>query len=541
MSTNDAAADASERLAAIVNSSEDAIIGKTLDGIVTSWNGAAEAVFGWTREEMVGQSILRLIPTDLQHEESMILAKLRAGERVERYETHRLTKAGDLLDISLTVSPVRDARGNVIGAAKIAHDITGRRRAERRLKEREVELERVAKEREQILQAERRARTDAERLSHIKDEFLATLSHELRTPLNAIQGWTAILMTTPRSESDTRALQTIDRNARAQGRIINDLLDMNRIVSGKIQLEVQTLNLHEMLAAAVSTVRQSATAKKIRIDTVLDPGVGQVRGDPNRLQQVLWNLLSNAVKFTPTDGRVSVVLKRVDSSVEISVEDTGIGIRADLLPFVFDRFRQGDSSTTRRYGGLGLGLSIVKSLVELHGGSVRVRSAGEDQGSTFVVALPMPHSLERDSDAQPLDLDSSATIELPRLDHIEICVVDDEQDGAILLARILEERGARVVTADTAVHALERLAVERFDVILSDVGMPEVDGYEMIRRLRAGQGRNHRVPAIAVTAYARPEDRRRALLAGFQMHIAKPIEAPELVAGVASLLHLQQP
>lgn len=540
MSDGDSAARALALLAAIVDSSEDAIVSKTMSGIVTSWNEAAERIFGWTSEEMVGQSILKLIPPALQHEEAMILARLHAGDRIERYETNRLTKSGEILDISLTVSPLRDAQGAVIGAAKIAHDITARRRAERKLAERESELKRVARDREQLLGAERRARSEAERLSHIKDEFLATLSHELRTPLNAIQGWGAVLMTTQRPESDTRALQAIDRNARAQARIINDLLDMNRIVSGKIHLETQWLDPREVIGVALGTIRPSADAKEVRIDTRLDSGAGQVKGDPERLQQVLSNLLSNAVKFTSAQGRISIVLERVNCSVEISVSDTGVGIHADLLPFVLDRFRQGDSSTTRLYGGLGLGLSIVKSLVELHGGSVRVSSPGENRGSTFVVALPMAPSLALSSGPHPLPVTPLAAFELPRLDQVDICVVDDESDGASLLARILEDRGAKVVTASSAGQALEKLAAERFDVVLSDIGMPGVDGYELMRRLRTGRGRNDRVPAIAVTAYARPEDRRRALLAGFQMHIAKPIEAPEVIAGVASLLQLQR-
>ena len=412
------------------------------------------------------------------------------------------------------------------------------------MRDRQTELDKLANERALFLESERAARSDAERLSHIKDEFLATLSHELRTPLNAIQGWNTILMQTPRSQQDMQALQTIDRNVRAQARIIDDLLDVSRIVSGKIHLEVQPLHLHAVIEGALDAVRQSAAAKNIRLHTLLDSKIGLVRGDPNRLQQVLWNLLSNSVKFTPAGGRISVVLERVNYHVEIVVEDTGIGIRADFLPFVFDRFRQADPTTTRRHGGLGLGLSIVKNLIEMHGGSVRVKSPGENQGSTFVVVLPVSHVRaealpdgRRATAPDPLE-----AIQLPRLDNVRVLVVDDEADGRALIARILEDHGAQPTCASDAVEALQYLARDRFEVLLSDIGMPDMDGYELIRQLRARESSSSgdRIAAIAVTAYARPEDRQRCLLAGYQMHLAKPIEARELVAGIASLLHLSR-
>jgi signal transduction histidine kinase len=317
------------------------------------------------------------------------------------------------------------------------------------------ELDKTASERAQFLESERAARTEAERLSHMKDEFLATLSHELRTPLNAIQGWNTVLMQTARNEQDTQALQTIDRNVRAQVRIISDLLDMSRIVSGKLHLDVQPLRLHEVIEQALDAIRQSADAKGIRITTLLDSNIGLVRGDPNRLQQVLWNLLSNAVKFTARGGRVSVVLERVNSHVVILIEDTGIGIRSDFLPYVFDRFRQAESSTTRHHTGLGLGLSIVKNLVELHGGSVRVKSPGENQGSTFIVALPISHVRTSDERREALPVrDALEAIELPRLDKVRVLVVDDEPDGRALIARILEDRGAESASASNAAKLL---------------------------------------------------------------------------------------
>ncbi|HEY4214777.1 MAG TPA: ATP-binding protein [Steroidobacteraceae bacterium] len=702
---------AQAHLAAIIASSEDAIVSKTLEGVVTSWNASAERLFGFTSEEMVGQSILTVIPEELHHEETEILAQLRAGRRIERYETIRQHKSGRRLEISLTISPVKDAAGRVVGAAKIAHDIGERRRMERALKDEadaletlhrvgqavasQLELESIvqlvtdaatqvtgaafgaffynvakdesywlytlsgvsrealanfpmprntevfdptfrgdgvvrsddirkdprygrndpfkgmapghlpvasylavpvklhtgevigglllghpepgvfsqrserlatgiaaqasiamgnarlfesfkglAAERERLLGSERAARAEAERLSHMKDEFLATLSHELRTPLNAIQGWATLLRQKPASADDrARGLETIERNVRAQAQIVNDLLDMSRIVSGKIHLEVQYIQLHEVIENAIEAIRQSADAKRLRLHTMLDSSIGWVRGDPNRLQQVLWNLLSNAVKFTPAGGKVQVVLERVNSHVEIVVEDTGAGIKAEFLPYVFDRFRQGDPTITRQYGGLGLGLSIVKTLVELHGGSMRVKSPGENQGSTFVVVLPISQVRSDDTprEARPpaASTDPLETIELPRLDEARVLIVDDDQDGCALLTRILEERGAKPTCARSAQEALDCLQKQPFDVLLSDIGMPDVDGYELLRRVRLlDTPRRTPIPAIAITAYARPDDRQRSLLAGYNMHFSKPIEARELVAALAGLLRL---
>ena len=724
-----------ERARAIIDSSEDGVIGKTLDGIVTSWNKGAERLFGYSAQEMLGQSITRVIPPEIQHEELEILAKIQRGERIDRFESVRIHKAGHRLNISLTISPVRDAAGIIVGAAKIAHDVTekrrvekafeeearareilyevghivsaqndltqvvqtvtdaatelcgasfgaffynvvdqdheaywlytlsgvprdafaqfpnprstavfaptfkgegvvrsgnikrdprygknaphsgmpaghlpvcsylavpvisrtgevlgglffghpaenvfterteqlalgiaaqaaiaidkarlfqglqqeleARRKAEEALRASEAQLKQVIAEREQLLQSERYARSEAERLGHMKDEFLATLSHELRTPLNAIQGWATLLRqreVTP--EDRNRGLEAIERNVRAQAQIVSDLLDMSRIISGKIHLEVQLISLHEVIHNAIDSVRASADAKKIRFGTLLDSSVGFVRGDPNRLQQIQWNLLSNALKFTPVGGRVQHILERVNSHVELVVEDTGIGIAPEFLPFVFERFRQADAAMTRRHGGLGIGLSIVKTLVELHGGSVRVKSAGANQGASFAIALPVSHVSEQEverSQRLPVLADPLEAIELPRLDRTTLLVVDDEPDGRQLMVRILEGRGATVTAVTGGVEALELLKKHRFDVFISDIGMPDLDGYELMRRVRElDASRPGPIPAIAVTAYARAEDRQRSLLAGYQMHLAKPIEARELVAGIASLLHLRR-
>lgn len=546
---------ARSHLAAIVESSDDAIISKRLDQTIISWNAAAQRLFGYTAEEVIGQPILIIIPPDLQHEETQILAKIRRGEHIDHYETTRVAKDGRLIEVSISVSPVRDAHGRIVGASKIARDVgllrdaqramaaelAARAAAETALRETESKLRVAIIDREQLLESERSARSEAEHLGHMKDEFLATLSHELRTPLNAILGWATLLKQTNLSQVDRRSgLDAIERNARAQAQIINDLLDMNRIVAGKFHLDVQTVHLSEVIQAAIEAVRPSAEAKRLRIRTILDPAVVSSRGDPNRLQQVMWNLLTNAVKFTPAGGYIQIVLERVNSHVEITVQDNGGGISAEFLPHVFDRFRQADASTSRRHGGLGLGLSIVKNLVELHGGHVRAQSAGEGQGSTFVVSLPIvgvdpgPSTLLT-ARSEEAEWDGGA-VDLPRLENIRILVVDDEPDARALLARILQERGAVATCAHNAQVALESMQSHTFDLLLSDIGMPEMDGYSLIRRVRTLSSPMNSIPAIALTAYARAEDRQRSLLAGYQMHISKPVETPELIAAIASLL-----
>jgi signal transduction histidine kinase/CheY-like chemotaxis protein len=406
-----------------------------------------------------------------------------------------------------------------------------------------TEFKQAAVDRETLLQSERAARTEAERLGRLKDEFLATLSHELRTPLSAILGWATLLRRLPPgSEDHTKGLETIERNSRVQAQIIGDLLDMSGIISGKVQLEVQWVSLSDVINAAIDAVRPSADAKRLRLRPTLDTKLTPIRGDPNRLQQVLWNLLTNAVKFTPPDGRIDIVLERVNSHVEIAVEDSGIGIKPEFLAFVFDRFRQADASTTRKHGGLGLGLSIVKHLVELHGGTVRVESPGEGQGTTFIVAFPVSVLRTEGSERHErlsVDEPDLFSLELPSLAGVTALVVDDEADSRTLVGRLIEERGGRAILASGAAQALDILARERVSVIVSDVGMPDRDGYVLIRQVRKANllGRG-RVPAIALTAYARAEDRQRALLAGYQMHLAKPIEPSELIAGIASLISL---
>ena len=398
----------------------------------------------------------------------------------------------------------------------------------------------LATERERLLERERSARAEAEKSSRVKDEFLATLSHELRTPLHSILGWSEILRLGGRSAAELqKGLEIIERNAGVQAQLIEDLLDMNRITSGQMRLDVQTVYPALIIEAAMETVRPAAEAKNIKLEKILDSAAGPLSGDPSRLQQVIWNLLSNAIKFTPKGGKVQVVLERVNSHIEISVTDTGTGIAPEFLPHVFEPFLQEDGSTTRRNGGLGLGLSIVKALVELHGGKVIGTSPGPSLGTTFLVNLPLPAIHGAPSDLERIHPKIRTRGEFERLDltGIKVLVVDDESDARELLARVLADCNAEIISSGMASEALTLIENERPDVLLSDIGMPDMDGYELLRRVRTlGPAKGGTVPAIALTAFARSEDRIRALRAGFQVHISKPVNPSELVATVASVV-----
>ncbi len=514
------------RFKAIIASSDDAIVSKDLNGIVKSWNQSAERMFGYTAEEMVGKSITVLFPPDRLDEEPKILEQLRRGQRVDHFETVRVHKDGRKLDVSVTISPVKDGAGHVIGVSKVARDITS--------------IKRVLREREELLEREKAARAEAERISRMKDEFLATLSHELRTPLNAILGWASILRSNVASapEDLEQGLETIERNARAQAQLIEELLDMSRIVNGKLRLEVQPVDLPAVVSEAIESVRPAAQAKGIRLTKVLDPRGGPITGDPNRLQQVFWNLLSNSIKFTRRDGRVQVSLRRVNSHVEISVTDSGQGISADFLPRLFTRFSQAETSEARRHGGLGLGLALVKSLVELHGGTVKASSPGVNQGATFTVSLPLTvlHPQQPEAPLTPAPSSTSGSIACPDLDGFHVLVVDDEADARTLIRHMLTKCGATVTTAASAAEGLEAVRKHHPDMVLSDIGMPGEDGYEFLLKLRQlSDAEGGDTPAVALTAFARSEDRRRALLAGFQMHLPKPVEPAELLAVAANI------
>jgi PAS domain S-box-containing protein len=685
--------DTARLLAAIVDSSDDAIVSKDLDGIVTSWNGAAEKMFGWTSDEIVGHSIRRIIPKDRQHEEDNVLASIRRGERVDHFETERLRKDGSIVAISLTVSPVRDADGRVVGASKIARDISEMKRA-RMLLERastrdaflaqvtaalassldyyetvktlahravpviadwcavdlvddEGVLARVAVahvDRSKVEIAETlldrysdpdapyspeavhrtgkswliasitddilvsAANGDAERLemlrqlglvsylivpisahervlgtltlamsesgmhysnddlrlaeevaartalslenaqayqrmetaNRLKDEFLATLSHELRTPLNAVTGYARMLKAGAISKEKTpHALDVMDRNAASLTQIVEDVLDVSRIISGKTRLDVQPVELVKLLREAITTVMPAVEAKGLQLRTTLDGNVGRVLGDPDRLQQVVWNLLSNAVKFTPSGGRIDVGLERRSSEVDIVVSDTGNGVPADFLPYMFERFRQAEAGPTRRHGGLGLGLAIARHLVEMHGGTISAASPGEGKGATFRVTLPLmtttPAVQAKEKAEQPTSA-SPQVVKLGDLTGLRVLAVDDDPDSVRLLCDILESAGAEVTTVNSVAEAMEKLESYRPHVLVTDLAMPDNDGFDLIRQVRALRDPALRdIPAAALTAYARAGDRAKSLRSGFQIHLAKPVDPAELVAAVSGL------
>jgi PAS domain S-box-containing protein len=513
-------------LASIVSSSDDAIVSKSLDGIITSWNEGAERIFGYTAAEAIGQPVVMLVPKDRKDEEPSILARLRRGERVDHFETIRVRKNGEKFTASLTISPIKDLNGVVIGASKIARDIS--------------EMKRIAAEREQLLESERTARAQAEHANRMKDDFLATVSHELRTPLNAIMGWTQVLRESEGSSADLlEGIEVIERNARAQAQLIDDLLDLGRISSGKLMLDVDWIDIGSVIREAITSIRPTADAKRIGIKSVVNEIKGGMKGDKRRLQQVVWNLLSNAVKFTQEEGKVIVTVARVNSHVEIAVTDNGKGIERSFLPHVFERFRQADASTTRRQGGLGIGLALVKQLTELHGGQVRAESSGLGKGATFTLLLPVVAVHSEEPPAPGASSFDSPAVDLTTEDlrGIRVLAVDDDKDSLAVLRRILTARNAEVTTASSAEEALAAFPGLRPHVVLSDIGMPDQDGYEFARRLRKLPG-GATVAAAALTALARPEDRMRALKAGFQTHLAKPIAPAELVAVVQSLARL---
>jgi PAS domain S-box-containing protein len=684
ISAQSRAAQATRRLAAIVESTDDAIIGLDLSGTIRAWNRAAEQMYGYATDTAMGQSIAITLPPERQNEESTFLERIRRGERIVGVETIRCRKDRSCFHVSLTISPIYDEHGSVVGASKIARDITDKKRTLERaaflteatailagsldyettlaamanlavpaiadwcavdvlndddklervavahVEPEKIELARsiraryedpaspftpmsvirtgtpaIVKEisddmiaasahgdetRIQLIKSlglrsymvvpltvhgrtfgtltfataesgrlytdddfrfvqdlafraalavdNARAYRAAQDANRLKDEFLATLSHELRTPLNAILGYTRLLqadMIAP--ERGAHALATVERNAASLTQIVEDILDVSRIISGKIRLNIQPVDLADVIKNAVETVTPAADAKQIRIQMLVDPHAGPISGDPDRLQQVVWNLVSNAVKFTPKNGIVQVRLERINSHVEIVVSDTGIGIAPDFLPHMFERFRQADSGTTRAHGGIGLGLAIVRHLVELHGGTITASSGGKDTGATFRVRLPL--MIVHAEPAPERRGHREAAVphgELPRLDGIRVFAVDDDVDARSLITEALEPAGATVTTADSVAQALELLPAARPHVLLADIGMSDSDGFELIRRLRHSDHAHLRdLPAAALTAYARAEDRVKALQAGFQMHLAKPVDPAELIVAVAAL------
>lgn len=497
-------------LVAIVESSEDAIVSKTLKGIITSWNKGAEHTFGYTAQEVIGKPITIIIPTDRLDEEPAILQRIREGKRVEHYETIRRRKDGSLIDISLSVSPIRDQEGQIVGASKIARDISESKRAE--------------KERLQLLENERLARSEAEEANRLKDEFLATLSHELRNPLNVILGYAEVLLRSEeakRSPFIKRTGEILKRNALAQSQLVRDLLVLSRLHMGKLSLNSETVSFTDLINNAVETIHVEANAKGLKIRVEVPEEIMFVYGDPLRMEQVVWNLLNNAVKFTPSGGTITVRLANQDHRAVLQVEDTGQGIDPDFLPHVFEMFRQADATKSRRQSGLGIGLALVEELVRLHDGSVAVHSAGLGHGAQFTVSLPLSNDSE-----QPMTADAPA--ETDALENLRILVVDDSQDTIEMLRRLFEMDGATVRTASSGKEALEILEEDRFDVMLSDISMPGMDGFELLHRLRELPG-GADLPVLALTGFGRVEDVERAEAEGFFSHVTKPIDLGKLV------------
>lgn len=479
-------------------------------------NPAFSQMTGYTSEEVLG-----LTPRLLQgpNTDRNVLDDLRQhlSEGIPFHaEAINYQKDGSEFYIEWHITPIRNVKSNITHFVAIQRDVTARKRMEQ--------------ERDRLLEREQATRAEAEAANRIKDEFLATLSHELRTPLTPILGWSRLLQTNKLSEAKLQAaLATIEQHAKRQTQLIDDLLDLSRIIRGKLSLNLTCVTLVAPIAAALETVRLSAEAKSIHIKTMLDVTVGQVMGDAGRLQQVFWNLFANAIKFTPTDGFITVELERVDRYAQIVVKDTGQGIHPDFLPYVFDRFRQEDSSITRSFGGLGLGLAISRQIVEAHGGTIAQESPGVGQGATFTVRLPLMTT------SPP----TNSNIEQPKpsldLSGIKVLVVEDDAGTREFVAFALEQYKANVTTVPSPLEALEMLTQTKPDILIIDIGMPQLDGYTLMRQIRAMKPQKGQIPAIALTAYAGEHDQRQALAAGFQIHLPKPIEPAELVAVVARL------
>jgi PAS domain S-box-containing protein len=520
----------------VMSSIGDAVITTDLDGRVTLINPMAQEMVGWTEAEAQGRpltEVFRIINEQTgQPSENPVVRVLWGGSSASLADRYVLTsRDGRKTPVDYSAAPIKDERGNFIGIVLTFRDIT--------------ELKRIEKDREQLLRYEREAhresevaRRRAEEASRSKDEFLAMVSHELRTPLNHILGWVTMLRSGKlQSGKAQKAFDTVEQNVRAQGRLIDDLLDVSRIISGKLLIEPSRIEIAKVVEAAAESISPVAKEKGVNFKTILDPEAGMISGDPDRLQQAIWNLLSNAVKFTPEGGHVELRLAREDSQIEITVSDDGQGISPDFLPHVFDRFRQQDASTGRRHAGLGLGLAIVRHLVELHGGAVRVESEGEGRGSTFTITLPgaAADAVAPGRAHGGLIIDKSHT-GLPSLNGVRVLLVDDLEDARDLVTLALVSHGAEVRAAASAAEGLSMLGEWRPDVILSDLAMPGEDGYTFIRKVRKlNEEGGGAIPAATLTAYVGSKEYRKSIEAGFQAHITKPVEWAELVMIVASL------
>ncbi|HET9525947.1 MAG TPA: PAS domain S-box protein [Pyrinomonadaceae bacterium] len=505
-----------DRYRDLVDNSHELICTHDLDGRVLSVNPWAARALGYPQEKLIGINIRDGLLPEYRAEFDEYLRKVTTeGSARGVMKVRTATGETRLWEYYNTLRTEGVEKPIVRG---MAHDATERREA---------------------LKREKEARLEAEAANRVKDEFLSTLSHELRTPLTAIMGWSDLLLHDEVEPAKRRqAIETIARNANSQCQLINDLLEVSRIITGKLRLEFVACDLQSVIAAAAESIRPTAEAKGIRLQLSFDKGAGEVYGDQERLQQVVWNLLSNGVKFTQSGGSVQVILKRINSHVEITVADTGVGIHPNFLPHVFDRFRQEDGSTTRTYGGLGLGLAIVRHLVELHGGTARAESDGENQGSRFTVRLPLMVTAEHHVEAPPVAavVGETSRDRQMSLNGLRVLIVDDEFDARTLLTAMLERCGAEVLSAGSALEGLESVERWRPDVLVADIGMPVEDGYGLIRKVRAlPKERGGQTPALALTAYARTEDRVRAISEGYQLHLAKPVDRVELATVVASL------
>jgi PAS domain S-box-containing protein len=509
-------------LRAVIEGTPDAIFVKDIEGRYIMVNSTAARFLGKSAEEIIGKSDTELYLPETARQFIEDDRKVLATGATQTFEG--VAHGPDVTQMYLvTKAAYRDQQGRVIGLIGISHDITERKRAEE---------QRLAFVREQ------QARKNAEESNLIKDEFLTTLSHELRTPLTSILGWTQLLNTGQLDEElRSRALEVMERNARAQRQLIDDLLDISRIITGKIRLDARPVHLAPIIEAALDSVRPIAAMKQIQLRLEMDARVVEVLCDPTRLQQVIWNLLANAMKFTPEEGSVTVRLERLKETARITVMDTGQGISPEFLPFVFDRFRQADSSTTREYGGLGLGLALVQYLVELHNGTVKVESPGEGLGATFTVNLPLiAERKPADAENQPAPLKTTAANIIEEIEGLRVLVVDDDVDSCEMVGLALRKCRVEVKLATSAVEALEVLEGWLPDLLISDIGMPNEDGYSLLQKIRAlPRERGGQIPAVALTAYATDVDRERSLAAGFQLHVVKPVELKELAEAVASL------
>jgi PAS domain S-box-containing protein len=485
------AANSQAMLAAIVESSDDAIVSKTLEGIITSWNQGAERIFGYTAAEMIGQPLSVIIPADRQHEEPTILARIRSGDRVDHFETVRQRKDGALIDVSVTISPMRDTTGTIVGASKVARDVTDQKRVLRELT--------AAKE-------------AAEAANRAKDHFLSVLSHELRTPLTPVLAAVSLIETQP-SMAPTELREQIEmirRNVETEARLVDDLLDLTRIARGKVRLHFEVVDAHSVIRNVVAMLQNAIDEKGLAVTLALRAKSVHVWADAGRLQQVFLNLLSNAVKFTPENGSITVRTANDGERWSAEVADSGVGIEADVLPRLFSAFEQGEQTVTRRFGGLGLGLSIVKSLIDMHAGTVDAFSAGKDRGATFTLTLKT---------VPPAPRTSTAEASAPVMGGRRILLVEDHADTRHVLYRLLSSLGCTVSAAGSVKEARELSDAQPFDLLVSDIGLPDGTGHDVMSYIRT----RHATRGIALSGFGQDDDIRRSHEAGFELHLTKPV------------------